>query len=74
MEKEKKITSLERTNKMWAFEWGNVNPDIVCISKSIIPMWKHFVNEFMFIKSLNILKTLLYKGSETFRKVIEEVK
>lgn len=28
-------TGVGRTGKMWAFEWDNVQPDIVCISKSI---------------------------------------
>ncbi|WP_298276418.1 aminotransferase class III-fold pyridoxal phosphate-dependent enzyme [Ferroplasma sp.] len=28
-------TGLGRTGKMWAFEWENIRPDIVCISKSI---------------------------------------
>jgi 4-aminobutyrate aminotransferase-like enzyme len=28
-------SGLGRTGKMWAFEWENIKPDIVCISKSI---------------------------------------
>ena len=28
-------TGVGHTGKMWAFEWDNVQPDIVCISKSI---------------------------------------
>lgn len=28
-------TGLGRTGKMWAFQWENIQPDIVCISKSI---------------------------------------
>ncbi len=34
-------SGMGRTGKMWAFEWENIKPDIVCISKSIgggIPM------------------------------------
>ncbi len=28
-------TGMGRTGKMWAFEWENIKPDIVCISKSV---------------------------------------
>lgn len=28
-------SGMGRTGKMWAFEWENVKPDIVCISKSV---------------------------------------
>ncbi len=43
-------TGVGRTGKMWAFEWENITPDIVCISKSIgggIPVSViYYKNEF----------------------------
>ena len=41
-------TGMGRTGKMWAFEWDNIKPDIVCSSKSVgggVPISLIYYNE-----------------------------